>query len=80
MKLELKENVELLEELDLDQYSEEKLHIEIINFQKNFLRAFNRTLKKAETKKEIIEKIYMFRYYKLIPINQEKIGKQHKKI
>ena len=73
MKLELKENVELLEELDLDQYSEEKLHIEIINFQKNFLRAFNITLKKVETKKEIIEKIFVFRYYKLIPINQEKL-------
>ena len=73
MKLDLKENVELLEELDLDQYSEEKLHIEIINFQKNFLRAFNRTLKKVETKKEIIEKIFVFRYYKLIPINQEKL-------
>ena len=75
MKLELKENVELFEELNLEENNNEKLYIEIVNLEKNFLRAFNRTLKKAETKKEIIEKIYMFRYYKLIPINQEKLIK-----
>lgn len=71
MKLELKENVELFEELELNQYNSEKLFKELIEFQKNFLKAFNKTLKKAETKKEIIEKIFVFRYYKLIPINEE---------
>ena len=75
MKLDLKENVELFEELNLEENNNEKLYIEIVNLEKNFLRTFNRTLKKAETKKEIIEKIYMFRYYKLIPINQEKLIK-----
>lgn len=71
MKLELKERVELFEELELAKYNNEKLFKELIEFQKYFLKAFNKTLKKVETKKEIIEKIFVFRYYKLIPINEE---------
>ena len=70
MKLKLNENVKLFEELDLNQYNEEKIFNELINLQKSFLKAFNKTLKNIENKKEIIEKIYVFRYYKLIPINK----------
>lgn len=70
MKLKLNENVKLFEELDLNQYNEEKIFNELINLQKSFLKAFNKTLKNIENKKEVIEKIYVFRYYKLIPINK----------
>lgn len=72
MKLDLKEKVELFEELDLSQYNSENLFKELVEFQKKFLKAFNKTLKKVETKKEIIEKIFAFRYYKLIPIDVDK--------
>lgn len=72
MKLNLKDEVELFNELNLNEYNEEQLLKETINLQKNFLKAFNKTLKKVENKKEIIEKLFVFRYYKLIPINLEK--------
>ena len=52
MKLKLNENVKLFEELDLNQYNEEKIFNELINLQKSFLKAFNKTLKNIENKKE----------------------------
>lgn len=72
MKLNLKEKVELFEELNLSEYNEKQLFIETINLQKDFLKAFNKNLKRVETKKEITEKLFIFRYYKLIPLSVEK--------
>ena len=70
MKLKLDENVKLFEELNLNEYNEKQIFIEVINLQKSFLKAFNKTLKKIETKKDVLEKIFVFRYYKLIPVNE----------
>lgn len=75
MKLKLKENVELFESINLSNYNEKQLDLEMIDLQKNFLKAFNKTLKNIENKKDIIEKIFVFRYYKLIPENTEKLIK-----
>ncbi len=47
----------------------EKLIIEV---QKEFLRCYYTKLEKTQTKNEIIELIYEFRYYCMIPFNDEK--------
>ena len=44
----------------------------IINIQKQFLKYYELKLQKAQTKQEIIDMIYEFRYYCMIPYNQEK--------
>ena len=75
MKLKLDENVKLFKELNLNEYNENQIFMEMVNFQKIFLKAFNKTLKKIETKKDVLEKIFVFRYYKLIPINKEDLIK-----
>ena len=75
MKLKLKENIELFEEINLSNYKEKQIDLEILDLQKNFLKAFNKTLRNIENKKEIIEKIFVFRYYKLIPEKTEKLIK-----
>ena len=75
MKLKLDENVKLFKELNLNEYNENQIFMEMVNFQKNFFKAFNKTLKKIETKKDVLEKIFVFRYYKLIPINKEDLIK-----
>lgn len=44
----------------------------IINLQKIFIQCLNLKLKKINTKKEIIDLIYITRYYKLLEINNKK--------
>lgn len=44
---------------------------ELLSFQKIFLEMLKVKIKKAETKQEIIDLIYRFRYYCLIPCNQK---------
>ena len=51
-----------------------------IEFQKKFLKILTLQLQKIETKKEILEFIYVFRYYLLIPVNEESSIKDRKEI
>lgn len=51
-----------------------------IEFQKKFLKILTLQLQKIETKKEILEFIYLFRYYLLIPVNEETYIKDRKEI
>lgn len=44
----------------------------IINLQKEFLKIFNEKTKSIQSKKDILQYIYLFRYYKLIYINENK--------
>lgn len=47
-----------------------------LNLQKIFLKCFEKNIELAQTKQEILDKIYEFRYYNLLPYNQEKVIKE----
>lgn len=69
-KTELKNKIDILEIINAkDDISktEEKL---LIKLQIIFMQAYKEAIKKAKTKKEIMEYIFFFRYYKLLPVNE----------
>ena len=72
IKSELKRKIEILDNIDFNIDIEEQINSLTIELQKNFLIAINEKIKKLETKKEIINYIYLFRYYKLLKIDAEK--------
>lgn len=72
-KLELKEKINLLQDLNLDNYKEEYINDYQIKLQKVFLKALKKDIYKISTKKEIINLLFKIRYYKLLPINNVKI-------
>lgn len=61
-----------LEYLNLASVDDEKVVLEeaMLTFQKIFLECFKEKIKRAETKQEIINLIYQFRYYCLLPYDQ----------
>ena len=70
-KIELRKKVELLNNLDMKSNFETQLSKLIIELQRDFLEGFKEKIRRIETKKEILEYIYLFRYYKLLPINNQ---------
>ena len=72
MKAELKDNIEILEEIDFNSDIKAQSEKVIIELQEDFLVAITEKIKKLETKKEIINYIYLFRYYKLLNIDIDK--------
>ena len=70
-KEEISKEYELLNEINFYIEAEEENRL-LINLQKSFLKLFNEKIKNLETKKEILQLIYLFRYYKLIYINDTK--------
>ncbi len=76
-KLEAKEKyLKLLEEKDLDQ----EIKKSILTLQKIFLVCYQVKIKKIQTKQELIELIYEFRYYYLLPFDEQKIIGQNEEI
>lgn len=71
-KSEIKKQVLALTSINIKCNTREQVNNLIIDLQKNFLRALDKKIKKIETKKAIMEYVYLFRYYKLLPINNEK--------
>ena len=71
IKQEIKEKLDLLEEINNRQNKNEYM----LEIQKNFINCFKYNIKKAEEKKEIMELLYILRYYKFIPYNNEKFIK-----
>ena len=71
IKQEIKEKLDLLEEINNIQNKNEYM----LEIQKNFLTCFKDNIKKTESKKEIMELLYILRYYKFIPYNNEKFIK-----
>ncbi|MCL2384112.1 MAG: hypothetical protein FWC79_08485 [Oscillospiraceae bacterium] len=70
-KLIIAENVEMLTELGLEDLNERKIYSFVIELQKEFLAAFEKDVKRAKTKKEIVDIIYRFRFYKRLPVKKE---------
>lgn len=76
-ELEKKEKyVVLLNKDNLD----EEIDKLIIDFQKQFLKSYELKVKRVETKQEVIKMIYEFRYYCMIPYDQERYIYQIKDI
>ena len=71
IKQEIKEKLDLLEEINNIQNKNEYM----LEIQKKFLTCFKDNIKKTESKKEIMELLYILRYYKFIPYNNEKFIK-----
>lgn len=69
-KSKLEKKYDLLKIVDIKNKTEEKNKM-LEDFQKVFLKCFFEFIKKAETKEEIIDLIYKFRYYNLLPFNEE---------
>lgn len=78
-KSELKERLEILNLAIVDDL-ERELKEEFRNFQFIFLECLEQKIKKAETKTEIIKLIYKFRYYSLLPYNENTNIKDCKKL
>lgn len=53
---------------------------ELINLQKIFLKAYKILAEKLSGKKEVLELIYEFRYYNLIPITNEELIKDNEEL
>lgn len=71
-KTEISDKYNLLNEINFDISIDEEILRLLINVQKVFLTLFSKKIINIQSKKEIMEFIYLFRYYKLIYINCEK--------
>lgn len=68
-KHQLQENVNFLNKLDLE--NKENINNNFIDLCMLFLDKLNIKIKRIESKKEIIDLIYVIRYYRFIPFNEE---------
>lgn len=71
-KAEISKKYELLKEINFDIDSDEEIYRLLINLQMQFLKLINEKFKNIQSKKEILEYIFSFRYYKLIYISNDK--------
>lgn len=78
-KTKLEKKNELLKIVDIENKTEYKNEM-IENFQKVFLKCFFEIVEKAQTKEEITDLIYKFRYYNMLPFNQDTDIYQNKNI
>lgn len=79
-KAEIQDKYNLLNKINYNKSVNKEIEKTIINIQKEFLKLFSRKFIAIESKKEIIEFIYLFRYYKLIYINSKKQIKDIKEL
>lgn len=68
---ELKEKINIVEDLDINKIDDKKVFEHVIKLQKSFLNCVKYSIDKIEAKKDIIELIYKFRYYKFLLIEKE---------
>lgn len=78
-KSKIEKKHKLLKIIDFENRTKEKNKM-IEDFQKVFLKCFFELVKKAETKEEIIDLIYKFRYYNLLPVNEQIIINQEEQL
>lgn len=73
-KKELEEEYKFFKEIGIEEDKKIDEEKQINNLQINFLECFTEKIKKAETKKEMIDLLYELRYYKHLPYKQDKIS------
>ena len=69
-KEKLEEKEKYLKLIDIENI-EDEIENQLQKFQEIFLECYKNKIRKVETKQEIIKLIYEFRYYCLLPFNQE---------
>ena len=69
-KKEMEEKYEYLKLVDIEEL-EKEIEESMIKLQKIFLRCYKANIKKIENKTDIIDAIYEFRYYSLLPFNED---------
>lgn len=68
----LENDLELLKDIELEENEKEKNKLEyIVKLQKSFIKCFYKKIENALSKEEIINLMYMLRYYNLIYITKE---------
>lgn len=65
---DLKEKIDIIENLNLKEINEEKIFEYTLVLQKAFLNCIQYLIDKTQNKKDMIELIYKLRYYKFLPI------------
>ena len=71
LKTQIESKVKFFKNIQINEEGETQVDRLFIPLQKAFLYCFREKVKKAETKKEIIEYIYEFRYYLRLPIGKK---------
>jgi len=71
-KEKISKEYEILKDINFNMNFKEQAYELAIVLQKKFLKLLNEKIKNIQSKKEILEYIFLFRYYKLIYINEEK--------
>ena len=71
-KTDIFDKYHLLNDINFEISTDKELIRLLIDTQKSFLDLFSKKIINVQSKKEIVEYIYLFRYYKLIYINNEK--------
>lgn len=71
-KTEITKEYELLNEINFNISFKEEIYKLLIILQKNFLKLLNEKFRDIQSRKEIVEYVYLFRYYKLIYIDDKK--------
>lgn len=79
-KEELKAKAIKFDEIQKAKESKNTFYDEVINFQKVFLKLLETRVEKIENKKEIINLIYLLRYYKNIKIDEQQSIKDIKEL
>lgn len=77
-KSKTKRELELLVNVDLDKNPE--LEKQVLKLQNIFLKCFKEKIENAQNKKEIIDLIYILRYYNFIPYNKNMLIKEVKEL
>ena len=70
-KAELKKKVDILEKINFEEGIEEQNRNKVFELQQDFLEALKLNAIDTQNKKDILRKIYLFRYYKLLAINKD---------
>ena len=70
---------EILNEINFNKNKQEEQRI-LINLQKEFLKLINKKIENVQSKKEIMQFIYLLRYYKLIYTSEKKQIKDMKEL
>ena len=69
-KEKISKEYEILNEINFDIEYKEQTERLLIDLQKKFLELINEKIKNIQSKKDMLQFIYLFRYYKLIYINE----------
>ena len=79
-KQKLKNDFKLIKDIDINSNQDEIISSGMLQLQKEFMRCFEKQIIKSEEKKEIIDLVYIFRYYLFLPYSKEEKVKDIKEL